>query len=345
MRDGVKRGFLLACKGLGLFGLARVATRRGLRILCYHGFSFSDESNFRPKLFMRPETFQTRMQFLASHKYPVVSLGQACDGLSKGSLPDDAVAITIDDGFFSVYQSAWPILRKNSFPATLYVTSYYVEKRNPIFRLALQYMFWKSNREALDCKDLGVPLSGVLPLRPQKSKEDTLWKVIGFGESELDEPGRRKLAEELGNRLGVEYPMILASRGLSLMNAEEIRQAAEEGLDIQLHTHRHNLPDNSELVQREILDNRRCLESLAGKKLHHLCYPSGIWSQRSWPWLEKLEIETATTCDPGLNYPQTPRLGLRRFLDGENISQIEFEAELSGFSEILRTVRSFLRPT
>ena len=345
MHAGAKRGFLLACKWLGLFGLARFATRRGLRILCYHGFSFSDESNFRPKLFMRPETFQTRMQFLASHKYPVMSLEQACDGLSKGSLPGDAVAVTIDDGFFSVYQSAWPILRMQSFPVTLYVTSYYVEKQNPIFRLALQYMFWKTKRETLDCKDLGVPLSGGRPLRPEKAKEETLWEFIRFGESQLDEPGRCKLAEELGKRLAVEYSTISKSRGLTLMNAEEIRRAAEEGLDIQLHTHRHNLPDNSDLVQREILDNRRCLEPLAGKKLQHLCYPSGIWSQRHWPWLESLGIVTATTCDPGLNYPQTPRLGLRRFLDGENISQIEFEAELSGFSEILRSVRSFVRPS
>jgi peptidoglycan/xylan/chitin deacetylase (PgdA/CDA1 family) len=345
MRAAAKRGFLLACKWLGLFRLARFATRRGLRILCYHGFSFSDEYSFRPKLFMRPEIFQTRMQFLARHKYPVMSLQQACDGLSKGSLPDDAVAITIDDGFFSVYRSAWPILRMNSFPATLYVTSYYVEKQNPVFRLALQYMFWKSSQETLDCKDLGVPLCGVVPLRPQKAREDALWEIIRFGESHLAEPERCKLAEELGKRLGVEYSMILASRGLSLMNGEEIRHAAEEGLDIQLHTHRHNLPDNYDLVQREILDNRRCLEPLVGKKLQHLCYPSGIWSQRHWPWLDKLEIETATTCDPGLNYPQAPRLGLRRFLDGENIPQIEFEAELSGFSDLLRSVRSLIRPS
>ncbi|HKV62595.1 MAG TPA: polysaccharide deacetylase family protein [Candidatus Acidoferrum sp.] len=345
MRAGAKRGFLLACKSIGLFRLARFATRRGLRILCYHGFSLSDESNFRPKLFMRPETFQIRMQFLERRKYPVMSLEQACEGLSKGSLPDDAVAITIDDGFFSVYRSAWPILRMKSFPATLYVTSYYVEKQNPIFRLVLQYMFWKTNRERLDCKDLGVPLSGVQPLRPEKAKEETLWEIIRFGESQMDEPERCKLAEELGQRLGVEYSTMSKNRGLTLMNAEEIRRAVEEGLDIQLHTHRHSLPDNSDLVQREILDNRRCLEPLAGKKLQHLCYPSGIWSQGHWAWLEKLGIVTATTCDPGLNYPETPLLGLRRFLDGQHISQIEFEAELSGFSEIVRSVRSFLRPS
>ncbi len=38
-----------------------------------------------------------------------------------------------------------------------------------------------------------------------------------------------------------------------------------------------------------------------------------------------------------------PRLPVGRFLDTETVSQIEFEAELSGFAEILRTVRSAVR--
>jgi peptidoglycan/xylan/chitin deacetylase (PgdA/CDA1 family) len=343
MRDTVKRLFLLACKWLGLFQLARFATRRGLRILCYHGFSFSDESNFRPRLFMRPETFQMRMQFLSSHKYPVVSLEQACEDLANQNLPNGAVAITIDDGFFGVFQSAWPVLRMHSFPATVYVTSYYAGKQNPIFRIAIQYMFWKTIQESLDSENLGLPLSGVLPLRPQKQKDETMWEIIRFGESHLEEPGRYKLAEELGKRLGVGYRALLESRSLSLMNSEEIRALVKEGMDIQLHTHRHRLPDEFGLVRQEILQNRQCLEPLTGKNLRHLCYPSGIWSHQHWPWLETLGILTATTCDPGLNYPDTPRLGLRRFLDGENVSQIEFEAELSGFSEFLRVVRSTLR--
>jgi hypothetical protein len=44
-----------------------------------------------------------------------------------------------------------------------------------------------------------------------------------------------------------------------------------------------------------------------------------------------------------LNDTETPPLGLRRFLDADDISRIEFEAELSGFAELLRQSRSHLR--
>ena len=342
MRDILKGTFLRASKFLGLFSLARFVTRRGLRILCYHGFALSDESNFRPKLFMRPETFQARMRYLSAQGYPVLSLDQACHGLAKGRLPDDAVAVTIDDGFFSVLRCAAPVLKEHSFPATLYVTSYYVQVQNPIFRLVVQYMFWKTAQNEFDTTGLRLPLSGMLPLTPAEEKDKLMWEIIRFAETGLEEPERCILAHELGSRLGIDYRNIQKTRELSLLSPQEIRDLAAEGMDIQLHTHRHRLPEEPDLVEREIGQNRELLEPLAGKRLQHLCYPSGVWSKRHWPWLDRLGIISATTCAPGLNYAETPKLGLRRFLDGENISQIEFEAELSGFSEILRWARAVL---
>jgi len=276
----------------------------------------------------------------------VLGLENACESLSQGTLPDNAVVITIDDGFHGVLRHAWPVLQTHSLPATVYVTSYYAQKQNPIFRLIVQYMFWKTTESQLNALDLGLPPSGMLLLRPEAKKDETMWAIINFGENELDERQRCLLLSELGNRLGVEYTALRETRSLSLLNEEEIRGLATAGLDIQLHTHRHRLPKDEGQVRREIEENREFLEGLTGRKLNHLCYPSGVWSKEHWPWLESLGIITATTCEPGLNYSHTPRLALRRFLDGENISQIEFEAEVSGFSELLRQARvRFLKPT
>src|SRR5262249_20386051 len=129
---------------------------------------------------------------------------------------------------------------------------------------------------------------------------------------------------------------------LSLMNGGEIEDLARAGVDIQLHTHRHRFPLETAKAAQEIADNRAVLEGLVGKPLRHFCYPSGIWSEQQWPVLAANGIETATTCDPGLNYRSTPRLGLKRFCDAENISQIEFEAEVFGYTELLRWVRARL---
>jgi hypothetical protein len=58
-----------------------------------------------------------------------------------------------------------------------------------------------------------------------------------------------------------------------------------------------------------------------------------------FPWLESEGVRTATTCERGLNYADTPRLALRRLLDGEDLTAIEVEAEVCGVLELLRRAR------
>jgi peptidoglycan/xylan/chitin deacetylase (PgdA/CDA1 family) len=226
----------------------------------------------------------------------------------------------------------------------VYVTSYYADKGQPIFRLVVQYMFWKTKAPVLDGAGLDVPGVGRVVLDSAATRDRVQWEIVRHGEADLDEPGRNLLAQRLGERLGVDYASLVANRAFTLMTPEEIRELDGAGIDIQLHTHRHVLPEDEALVEREIGQNREFLEPLTSAPLRHFCYPSGIWSRAHWPWLHDRGVVTATTCDRGLNDSTTPRLGLKRFLDGEDISQIQFEAELSGLTEILRSVRRLRAP-
>jgi len=191
-----------------------------------------------------------------------------------------------------------------------------------VFRLAVQYMFWKSPSSPL-------PLAG-------EGQDDAMWSIIRHGETACDEAGRVQLAEELGRRLGVDYAEIRRSRILSLMTPDEFRRLPGFGLDVQLHTHRHRFPEEPACAAQEIADNRAFLQTVTDRPLVHFCYPSGEWSERSWRTLDEMGIESAVTCDRGLNDATTPRFALRRFLDGQNVSQIEFEAEVSGFLDLAR---------
>ncbi len=324
-------------KSAGLFAVASQLTRNSLGILCYHGFSFSDEHLFRPKLFQTAELFTRRMRYLQRAGYRSLPLDEGMRRLHEGTLGRKDLVITIDDGFHSVAALAAPILLDAGFPATIYVTTYYVEHNNPIFRIVLQYMFWKTERDSFDVGDLlGEPRSQVA-IRGEAG-ERILWQLVEYGETRLDESDRVSLARELAQRLEVDFDELVASRRLTLMNASEVANLARLGFDIQLHTHRHRFPDNSEQAKRELDDNRSVLLPLTGgRPLNHFCYPSGEWSPAIWPSLSSNGIATATTCDPGFNSPLTPPYALRRFLDFQSTPQIVFEAEVSGFGHLLRT--------
>jgi len=313
--------------------------RRRFLILCFHGFQIDDEAAFRPKLFMRDSVLKKRLDSIRRYGFPVLPLGSALNGLADGSLPDNALCITIDDGFYSVLDKALPLLKEYGMPATLYLTSYYIAKKTPIFRLVVQYIFWKTSAENLDLSDQAWgPISSV-SLENEETRNQIIWDIIDYGEQDCGEEGRQIICSLLGQRLNIDYAGIIESRILSLMTPEELRALDAGQFDVQLHTHRHRLPTDSETeCRQEIQENKQMLMEILGINKTHLCYPSGIWGEHQWPWLKEEGVESATTCEPGLNTSKTPLLALYRILDQDDLSQIEFEAELFGFSELIRII-------
>ena len=289
---------------------------------------------------MSTGVFRRRMEYLVRHRFPVLTLDEALLCMRRGNLPASATVVTFDDGFYSTFKLAVPVVRQLMLPATIYVTSYYCVKGNPIFRLVVQYMFWKTANQELDLIGLGFDSNSKTDLSNATAKNELMWTIINHAETKMQEDQRVQLMLELGRRLNVDYNSIVETRILTLMTMHEIAEAAKAGIDIQLHTHRHHLPLEREPLQKEIHQNRDSLEPIVGHPLKHLCYPSGIYAKPHLDLLAEVGISSATTCDPGFNYANTHQLLLGRFLDGNNISWIEFEAEMWGFAELLRLLRS-----
>ena len=339
MYKTIKLILLYFSKWIGLFRLSRYLTRDGLRILCYHSFSMGDEIEWRPALFIRPETFRKRLQLLETEKFPVLRLDQALKLLSEKKLPPAATVITIDDGWFATKLYAHDILSDKSYPYTIYLASYHSLKETPTFNLVVEYMFWKTQKDRIDLEGIGLPLtSTVWGLDADVSKQ-VMHQIIKYGKSKLNNLERCALAKRLGEYLGVNYSEIEETRILSHLKGSEIQELAVAGVDIQLHTHRHLWPVDVRSAIQELVENKSFLEPLVGKCLQHFCYPSGIWRPEQFTLLDSLQIKSATTCDSGLNYPWTPMLTLKRFVDSQSRSQIEFEAEMFGYLELLRKLR------
>ena len=364
----LKRALLRVCAALGLFRLTSRLFAHHLQILCYHGFQLADECHFRPQLFISRERFEGRLLHLVREGFVVLPLGEALTRMWNGTLPRRSLAITIDDGFKSTHSVAGPLLLHFRLPATIYVTTYYMEKQAPVFRLAMQYLFWRRSAREPDQATLGLlaALAARLPdqqaagssTRPaarngsynnttaaQATTHKLTWDLIQYGESLDSEAERQSLLRKVARILAIDTTCLDEAQPLSIMSREEVCSLSKQGFDIQLHTHRHRFPcQDRSSARAEIIQNQARLEAITGQPARHFCYPSGIFVTSQWPWLQELGIESATTCLPGLNTPWTPRYELRRFLDSEDIALIEFEAELAGFGEFLRRIRRWVAP-
>ncbi len=338
---GMKQRLLIAilrtAKSLGLFALARRLTADQLRILCYHGSAIDDENHFRPGLFMTAATFARRMAFLDDARYPVLALGDAVERLYAGTLPPSATAITIDDGWYGTYRNQVPVLEAHGFPATLYVATYYVERQTQVFNVALSYVLWKRGIERLPAATVDAVI-GREPSADDLLDAEGVWKTLFEHAESLDgADARQALLRRFCDAVDFDWQALENNRIISFMNANEAREAGAGVVDLQLHTHRHRFPDTSLAdARREIEDNRAALSRLGSTGTTHFCYPNGTYTNANVAYLPDLGIETATTTHPGFNRKSRPRYLLRRFLDSEAISDIEFEAEMSGFLELIR---------
>ena len=109
-----------------------------IRIFMYHRFG---ESEY-PSTSVRLDQFEAHLAELKNGGYKVIPLPEAVEALRNNSpLPENAVAITIDDAYLSVYEQAWPRLRKAGFPFTLFVST------DPVDRGFKGMMNWDQIRE------------------------------------------------------------------------------------------------------------------------------------------------------------------------------------------------------
>jgi peptidoglycan/xylan/chitin deacetylase (PgdA/CDA1 family) len=325
---------LSVLKGLGAFERVRDSRWRKQRllILCYHSISIEEEHLWRPAVYMTSQLFAQRMETLAKSGYVVLSLQAAVERLYQNDLPARSLVITFDDGTYDFYCRAFPCLKSHGFPATVYQTTYYCDYDRPIFHLVCQYMLWKRRGEVISSSQhLGLP--PVLDLRTPESRQATVDQLISYAQKQnLTEHDKNRLAEELATVLKVDYSDLATKRILQLMRPEEIAELSAQGVNFQLHTHRHRTPLDEELFRREIRDNRCRLERLTGKPALHFCYPSGVYEPEFLPWLEAEGVTSATTCDPGLASVESNRFLLPRFIDTSHTPQLIFEGWLSGIA-------------
>jgi peptidoglycan/xylan/chitin deacetylase (PgdA/CDA1 family) len=337
MLKKLKQATLGSLKSSGAFTLVQDSSwrRQRLLILAYHGISLSDEHLWNGSHFISADLFRARLQLLRKTRSVVLPLDEALKRLYANDLPDRAVAITFDDGTADFYSKAFPLLKEFEFPVTLYLTTFYSRYQKPVFDLICSYLLWKGRQGTVDLKEMtGRDLS--IELRDPFSRETATLELRSLAaEQNLSAEEKEVLASSLAAQLNVDYDALLEQRVLHLLKPEEVTQLAAEGVDVQLHTHRHRTPKHRTLFLREIEDNRMSIHEMTGNQTSHFCYPSGVYDPVFLPWLQESNIASATTCDAGFASRASDPLLLPRILDHQGLSPIEFEGWLTGISNVL----------
>jgi len=128
---------------------AEHSTRGSVMVLCYHRF----ENRPKDSLAIQPEEFERQLGELQKAGFSVIPMA---DFLAwrrgEKDIPEKSCVISIDDGYRSGYEVAWPILKKFGYPFTMFVYTHYMKGQ----RMAGgQSMSWE---ELAQMRDAGVDI-------------------------------------------------------------------------------------------------------------------------------------------------------------------------------------------
>jgi peptidoglycan/xylan/chitin deacetylase (PgdA/CDA1 family) len=340
-----KTAVLFLARSFGLFGLARWATRSQLRILCYHGGCIGDEKLYNPKLFCSTETFRTRMQWLQRHGFNMISLDSAVKELDTGARPAKSLrtVITFDDGWASTAAKLVPVLAEMGIPSTLYLcTSHFLEGW-PLLSVTVRYAIWKSKKTRIHIEGFHADVDGDYSLATFDERTRLALRIVEMiARNANDHETVTAWLERVGTCFGLSRDdLALDTRRFQYLTREELQMLPAAGCSVELHGHVHRYPTGTPQAFHD--DLVRCRDVIVEQGLPtpvHYCYPSGSFDSGASDVMAGLEIESATTCVAGLvsTSDRARRYYLPRFLDGEDVDPLEFEAEVSGFSELIRRV-------
>lgn len=330
MKRGIKLLLLWLAKYSGAFALTRFLTRNGFVVVAWHGVSADDEHRVLPEYFVPVEVLSARLAFLASH-FRIVSLDEIVRQHAAGSIQPRQVVLTFDDGLTSFGRLAAPLLEAAEAPATVYaVTARMEQPLEP--RSAVKHLLLLASREALRRS---------ADRRRTRPEEGFPEAFLYHSERlrELDTPACREYLLALAAELDVDFAPVLDARVWEHHTAAELHDLSLGGFDVQVHSHEHRtVIEDPDGVREQSQLCRDRLEATTGRPATDYCYPSGLWTRDSWVPLREAGMRSATTCRLGPNFATTPALALRRYIDHSGISQLEFEAMVSGLPWLLHVL-------
>lgn len=287
---------------LRLGGAAKALARGQLLLLGYHRVMPIDarHAGDLELISATPAEFAWQMDYLRRHFEPV-TFAQVADALDgNGTLPKRAVAVTFDDGFSDLHEHALPVLRQLDMPATVFVSTGYVDRPQPFWFDLVAWLIMQapgSIRLAADAEPLP---SGATETERRAAVTRTL-KWLKSSDETVRGAAVAAICAQFPD--AVQAGRTVLGRALTW---DEIREMAAGGVEFGSHTVSHCCLTkiSPEQLDHELVSSKRRLEQETGKPVAALAYPFGgraAFNNEVIAAARRAGYRIATSYVPGVN--------------------------------------------
>jgi peptidoglycan/xylan/chitin deacetylase (PgdA/CDA1 family) len=207
----------------------------------------SDDRHDPYGLSVSPAVFDEHMRYLRA-TCEVMTLEALADAIDRKSVPDRAVAVTLDDGYLDNLTTASPILMARGLPATFFITTEGIDEEREFWWDTLERRY--DDRSELMAAHAALRELGV------SQRQASLRRIVDA------------------------RPALRPAQSRPLVRHEIRELASRPGHVVGVHTVHHlSLPRQPTSVQdAELRKCRETLEAVVGRPVTSVAYPFGEWS-------------------------------------------------------------------
>ncbi|MCK4589168.1 MAG: polysaccharide deacetylase family protein [Nanoarchaeota archaeon] len=245
----------------------------------------------------------------------------------------------MDDGYLSNYSLAYPILKKLNIPATIFLTTSFVNQKEFLWMDRVEYALAlaRPNHYRLNVHDQKL----LLDLRNDDLKLKSLKKIKSLIKSE-PQGLRLKFIAELESLLKNKLTLNEKTPEIYLpLDWHQVQKMVEKELvSIGGHTHTHAILTkcSPKELKKELSLAKKIIEKNIKIKLLPFAYPNGTvkdFNKQIQSYLKQLNYSCALTTMSGFNNKKTDLFELRRIAVDDRMDWIEFIMNISGFRYLL----------
>lgn len=260
--------------------------------------------------YMRPDEptvadFDWQMALVKRYFTPL-SLSDAIVMMDEGTLPDNAICVTFDDGYADNAVHALPILQRYEVPASVFVSTGYLNGGRMWNDTVIEAL--RLQQDTLDLTSLGLE---VYPCDTPANRKDAAHSILKAIKHKAPNE-RQRIVDALVER-SPPLPHDL------MMTDEQVRLLDKANIEIGGHTISHPILANLTIdqVQCEIADGKAELERILDKSIRYFAYPNGKPGQdylpEHIPLVKAAGYQLALATTWGVSSKASDRYQLARF--------------------------------
>jgi len=330
LKGKVKKQILNTIYSVGGFRPFHYLNRRDVLVLTYH--RFAEESD--PTVISRSE-FEEHLGYLKKNSN-VLSLADVVSRIDKGEdLPENTVVITIDDGYRDSFEIAYPLLKANDLPATLFVISDFLDGKIWLWTDIMRFVILSTRQDSIsiefeDKECVNADLS-------DRNSRIEAARLVNDRLKTLSDDAKSAKIDEIAEMLEVSVTATPPS-DYAPISWDQAREMDQNGISVESHTVSHPILTkiSESRLKLELEESKSIIGQQLGREVHHFCYPNGSYDERVRDAAEAAGYLSAVSTNYGFYVPGSDRYTIKR-IDGQP-SIASFAQSVSGFEKIREKV-------